>query len=323
MEFLSRTQFAESPEMKITYKHLIVVMIISLPLVFFLIDWRGERSQEKSALNVISRDYSAPSSIDPVDKSTNSALAPLNKLADASTAEEMIQTSRDYRVVYEALVRSGSPKARFYAKEILGRCFSIKKLGLREVAVVTSQQDSARLLQQERCESFTSDELSFDSLRQVAVDPRFSVGLSEINEKWSKAGVDQARQKEVFEEVLQANDPLLLQYVGSGLLSQHRESIRLGDMEFNGDAALDSMRLAWIAAVCEGTGTDCGAGDVYVVDACASLNLCEESRRLAMRALVAQKHGATQQATFDTAHALFVKAIQSRNVQLFFPEAKP
>ncbi len=155
------------------------------------------------------------------------------------------------------------------------------------------------------------------------MDPRFSVGLSEINQEWSKAGVDKIRQKQVFGEALQANDALLLQYVGAGLLSQHRESIRLGDVEFNGDSALDTMRLAWIAAVCEGTGTDCGAGDAYVVDACASLNLCEESRRLALRALVAHKHGETQQSTFDTAHALFVKAIQSRNVSLFFPESAP
>lgn len=298
-------------------------MIISLPLVFLLIDWRSGRSQENSPSNVSSRDYSAPSSITSPDKSTHPALVPLTKATDDSTVEKMMRTSRDHRIVYEALVRSGSPKARLYAREILGRCFSIKRLGLREVAVTTSQQDSARLLQQERCGSFSSDELSFDALRQVAVDPRFSVGLYEINDKWSEAGVDQARQKEVFGEALQANDPLLLQYVGSGLLSQHRESIMLGNMEFNGDSALDSMRLAWIAAVCEGTGTDCGAGDAYVVDACASLNLCEESRRLAMRALVAHKHGVTQQATFDAAHALFVKAIQSRNIQLFYPEANP
>ncbi|MFC7207910.1 hypothetical protein ACFQOZ_15400 [Comamonas endophytica] len=243
--------------------------------------------------------------------------------ADSSNVEEMMRTSRDYRVVYEALLRSGSPKARFYAKDILGRCFSLKNLGLREVPAITAQQDSARQLQQERCGSFSSDELSFDTLRQVAVDPRFPKGLSEINEKWSKAGADPTRQKEVFGEVLQANDALLLQYIGSSLLSQHQESIKLGNVEFNGDSALDSMRLAWLAAVCEGTGTNCGAGDPYVVDACASLNLCEESRPLALRALVAHKHGVTQQSTFDTAYALFVNAIQSRNAQMFFPEAKP
>lgn len=298
-------------------------MIISLPLVYFSIDWQSGRSQENLAPNANFRGYTTPSTIAQVNKSTAPALPPGTAAADASTAEEMMRTSRDYRVVYEALVRSDSPKARFYAKEILGRCFSIKNQGLREVEVITSQQDSARLVQQERCGSFSSDELSFDRLRQISVDQRFSPGLSEINEKWSQAGVDQARQKEVFEDALQANDALLLQYVGGGLLSQHRESIRLGDVEFNGDSALDSMRLAWIAAVCEGTATNCGAGDAYVVDACASLNLCEESRRLALRALVDHKHGASQQATFDTAYALFVKAIQLRNLQLFFPEAKP
>lgn len=201
--------------------------------------------------------------------------------------------------------------------------FSLRKLGLREVAIVTSQQEAARLLQQERCGSFSSDELSFDALRQAAVDPRFQAGLSEINENWSKAGADKSRQKGVFGEALQTNDPLLLQYVGSGLLSQHHESIRLGEMEFNREPARDSMRLAWIAAVCEGTGTACGTGDAYVVDACASLNLCEESLPLAMRALVAHKHGATHQPTFDAAYNIFVKAIQSKNVQLFFPDANP
>lgn len=179
------------------------------------------------------------------------------------------------------------------------------------------------MLQQERCGSFSSEEVSFDALNQVGVDPRFSVGLAEINQEWSKAGIDKTRQKQVFEKVLQANDALLLQHIGAGLLSQQRESIRLGDVEFNGESALDSMRLAWMAAVCEGTGTDCGAGDAYVVDACASMNLCEESRRLALRALVARKHGQMQQSNFDTAHALFVKAIQSRNVQIFFPETTP
>ena len=323
MASLSRTQCVESHEMKIRNKYMVSAMVILLSLVFFYVDYHGDESPG-----------SMPSSVNFVDLSTNYPSEHLNNLKDVDLletikevdsyrVEEMMRKSRDYRVLYEDLVRSGSPKARFYAQDILGRCFSIRRRGLHEVVAVSTQQESARMLQQERCGSFSSEEVSFDALRQVGVDPRFSVGLAEIKEEWSKAGSDKTRQKQVFEQVLQANDALLLQYIGAGLLSQQRESIRWGDVEFNGESALDSMRLAWMAAVCEGTGTDCGAGDAYVVDACASLNLCEESRRLALRALVARKHGQIQQSNFDTAHALFVKAIQSRNVQIFFPETTP
>lgn len=305
------------------YKYLLSVLVVLLSVVFFYVDYQGGESQGnmKSSMNLV--DISAHYPNGRIDNLNDADLLETTKEVDSYRVEEMMRKSRDYRVLYEDLVRSGSPKARFYAQDILGRCFSIRRLGLREIFSASSQQESARILQQERCGSFSSEEVSFGALSQVGVDSRFSVGLAEINQEWSKAGIDKTRQKQVFEKVLQANDALLLQYIGVSLLSLQRESIRLGDLEFNGESALDSMRLAWMAAVCEGTGTDCGAGDAYVVDVCASLNLCEESRRLALRALVARKHGQSQQSTFDTAHALFVKAIQSRNVQIFFPETTP
>ncbi|WP_159914181.1 hypothetical protein [Pantoea sp. 18069] len=99
--------------MKRRYKYLVVAMIFLLSLVFFGVEWRGGGSQEKVAPSINFGEYSALSSVGLADKANDPALLSLTKAADASMAEEMMRESRDYRVVYEALVRSGSPKNVF------------------------------------------------------------------------------------------------------------------------------------------------------------------------------------------------------------------
>jgi len=243
-------------------------------------------------------------------------------LPGSHDAADMLRSARDYRVVHEALIRAGTTEARFYAKDILRRCLAIRKLGFQPVATASAQQEFARELLQARCNSFSDDELSLDALRQIDSDSRYPRGLFELSQEWTAAATagNETRQKEVFSRILQADDPLLLQHAGLSLLGQYREAVSLGDLKFAGNAALDSMRVAWIAAVCEGTGTDCGAGDAYLVEVCANRDICESSRKRALRALVARDGGETQLATFDAAHAMFVRAIESRDVRLFFPQ---
>lgn len=323
MEYLSRTLFVGIPEMKKYFKFVFlgVAGIISMLYILHL-------SQDVKTDSVVN--YSDPrkqsdvkTEVARVPERTGHSLPAREQavpLPGVSDTVEMLRNARDYRVVYEALTRAGTTEARFYAKDILRRCVAIRKLGFQPVAVASAQQEFARELLQARCNSFSDDELSLDALRQVDSDLRFPQGLHEMSKEWTAAAGNESRQKEVFSRILQADDPLLLQHVGVSLLGQYREAVRLGDVEFNGSAALDAMRLAWIAAVCEGTGTDCGAGDAYLVEVCANMNICESSRTRALRALVARDEGERQLTTFDAAHAMFVKAIRSRDARLFFPQ---
>lgn len=241
---------------------------------------------------------------------------------EPQAAADLMRNSRDYRVVFELLTRAGTMEARFYSKDILRYCFAIRKLGLRQVEILSSPQDSARELLQARCSSFSDDELSFDALRKIDSDTRYPPGLAELNQAWLEAAGDETKQKEVFGEILRSNDALILQHVGASLLGRYRESVQLNGTRFQGSEALNSVRMAWIAAVCEATRTNCGTGDSYVVEICANMNICESSRTRALRALLARESGQEQLGTFDIAHAIFVKAIQARDIELFFPQAQ-
>ncbi len=322
MAYRNRILFAGIPEMK-KYLTPAFLGVIALTAVIFFLHFSQE-AEIQAVVNV-------PQASTKLDEKAlpGQALQALTEKAHAASlpgsqdAADMLRSARDYRVVLEALTRAGTTEARFYAKDILRRCIAMRKLGFQPAAVASAQLEFARELLQARCNSFSDEELSLDALRQVDSDPRYPPGLLELSKEWTAAATagNETRQKDVFSRILQADDPLLLQHAGLSLLGQYREAVSLGGLKFDGGAALDSMRLAWIAAVCEGTGTDCGAGDAYLVEVCANMDICESSRQRALRALVARDEGETQLATFDAAHAMFVKAIQSRDVRLFFPQA--
>lgn len=238
-------------------------------------------------------------------------------------AAEMMRNSRDYRVVHEALARAGTREARFYAKEILRYCRVLRQLGLREDVPASHRQMAASELVQARCSSFSNGELSTQALQQIDTDARYPPGLEELSREWGDAGSSEERQKALFAKVLETNDPLLLQRVGLSYLGQDSGTVELGGLTFTDGPTRDAMHMAWTAAVCEGTGTECGAGEHYMVDICANADVCEDSRSSAMRALVARAHGEIYLATYDAAYAMFVKAIQARNVAFFFTQGPP
>ncbi|QKV53825.1 hypothetical protein HUK68_13510 [Comamonas antarctica] len=325
MAYRSRTLFAGIPEMKKYLKSAFLGVIVITAVIFLL------HFSQDAEIQAVVNNPEASTKLD--EKAleaalTAQALQPLAakehaaSLSRSQDAADMLRGSRDYRVVHEALTQAGTTEARFYAKDILRRCLAMRKLGFQPIAVVSAQQEFARELLQARCSSFSDEELSLDALRQVDSDPRYPRGLFELSQEWTEAADagNETRQKDVFSRILQADDALLLQHVGLSLLGQYRDAVSLGDVEFIGNAALNSMRWAWIAAVCEGTGTDCGVGDAYLVEICANMDICESSRIRALRALVARDEGEKQLAKFDAAHAMFVKAIQSRDVRLFFPQ---
>lgn len=96
-------------------------------------------------------------------------------------------------------------------------------------------------------------------------------------------------------------------------------SIQFNGNEYAEDDDKKAFLLAWNAAVCAGTSTECGTMDAMVVDACASSNTCFATRYELMKHVSQRLGGGSGAAMFDTFYPRLVAAIKNRDASLFSP----
>ncbi|WP_336694170.1 hypothetical protein [Delftia acidovorans] len=326
MESQSFIMFVGNHEMKISFKLILVIIFLSMACLLHIIlhkNFKGQAKVLKKEVN-ISSDV-----VEPKDSGQATTAMPdvgtVTKLPEKSytgKAIDLMQNSRDYRAVMEKLAQAGTEEAGLYADTILKQCYMIIRSGVQGIKTASTKQDQAKELLWSRCSSFSSDEISAERVRQLGSDPRFPKGLMEIRRQWSEVGSDSLRQQEILGRIFHKLDPILLEQAGLGLIASHNEKINLDGTEFSGGNALAAVRNSWIAAVCEGTGSDCGANDYYAVDMCANTGICENSRFEAFRSVTARDQGDIYLKDFDSAYRIFVHAIKTGNSPIFFEQMK-
>lgn len=268
---------------------------------------RKSRTSEQNAY--------APRQAAPLETAIHPAIDPNTnpRPKEHRNALQWMQDARDYRVVLNRLAQAGTPEAGLYADYLLRHCYMIIRSGVQNAKTDSSQQDFARELLWSRCSSFSSDELTGQRMRELPDDTRFPDGLLQIRNEWNEAGQDIQKRKLILNQAFERKDPLLLEQIGPGLLMSETGKIQLAGTQFNGQNALAAARNAWISAACEGSGMACGPGDHYVVDACATTGICDNSRFETLRELTRRSHGPAYVRDFDSAHRIFLDAIRSGN----------
>lgn len=330
MESPSLTMFAESPNMKSkTAKISLIIISITLAALFFSLLYQSpDEAIAPTHQQTIERNTNASESHALVPQQA----APIPSAQDASTASQThahadvpasamqwMEDSRDYRSVLIRLAQAGTPEAGLYSDHILKYCYSVVRSGVQNVKTDSSKQEFAKDLLWARCSSFSPDELTGHRMRELPGDSRFPDGLLQIRNEWIGAGDDTQKRQTILNQVFETKDPLLLEQVGVGLLISDTGKINFGNTEFSGQDSLSAVRNAWISAVCDGTGTTCGPGDQYVVDACANTGICESSRMDTFREITLRRQGEAYVQDFDSAYRIFLAAIQSGNPEILGP----
>ncbi|MEQ6307134.1 hypothetical protein ABN448_07965 [Delftia acidovorans] len=326
MESQSLIIFVGNHEMKISFKFILAIIFLSMGLLvtYYLVQtFQGPNNSFEKEVN-LSSDL-----VEPKDSGQATTAMPdigtvtkLPEKSDTGKAIDLMQNSRDYRAVMEKLAQAGTEEAGLYADTILKQCYMIIRSGVQGVKTASTKQDQAKELLWSRCSSFSSDEISAERVRQLESDPRFPKGLMELRSQWNEVGRDSLKQQEILGRIFHKRDPILLEQAGLGLIASHDEKINLDGTEFSGGNALAAVRNSWIAAVCEGTGSDCGGNDYYAVDMCANTGICENSRFEAFRSATARDQGDVYLKDFDSAYRTFVHAIKTGNSAIFFEQIK-
>lgn len=312
--------------MKISFKLILAIIFSSMGLlvIYYLMQtFQGTSNGFEKEVNISSV------AVEPEDSGQVTTAMPdagtvakLPEKIDTGKVIDLMQNSRDYRAVMEKLAQAGTEEAGLYADTILKQCYMIVRSGVQGVKTASTKQDQAKELLWSRCSSFSSDELSAERVRQLESDPRFPKGLMALRSQWSEASGDSLRQQEILDRIFHKRDPILLEQAGLGLIASGNEKINLDGTEFSGGNSLAAVRSSWIAAVCEGTGSDCGPNDYYTVDMCANTGICENSRFEAFRSVTAKDQGEAYLKDFDSAYRIFVHAIQIGNSAIFFEHMK-
>ncbi|WPB56896.1 hypothetical protein [Xylophilus sp. GOD-11R] len=233
--------------------------------------------------------------------------------------EFLLEEARDYRVAFEYLLRDHTEKSGLYAMHILKLCTGYLRAEPME-ASHSSRQDGARELMAARCASFSTDELSDQSRLHAISDPRLSGGLKDLWVKFMQADANRERRLNVVHQALAANDPLLLEYIGPLVMYRgESDDFMVAGKRYSSENG-QLLINAWNAALCEGTGTQCGARDPTVLESCARLGICVESRRELVEAQIRDYFGAEGKAIFEEVYPALVTIVKTRDAEAFLPK---
>lgn len=231
-------------------------------------------------------------------------------------AKEM-EESRDYRVLFERLIRNPTDSSGLYAANILLFCAATQQLEFKEIAK-TNQQIDAQHLMKDRCATFTSDEVSIRRLKELDSDPRLRGEYQDLYKSWRNSKTATERNdfaKSIFAKL----DPLLLEMIGPTLISSATSGIIFEGRRYAEPYAQPVFQLAWSSAVCDTTELACGLGDKYVVDACANHGNCVSTRGELMQKLAEMQFGKPGIDLYNTIQPDLVKTIRDGNVDAFSP----
>jgi hypothetical protein len=151
----------------------------------------------------------------------------------------------------------------------------------------SSQQQKAQEALSTRCASFSPGELQDGAEMHVLNDPPMAS--------------DPFRRGPDLAAALQARDPLMLARHATSVYQQRDQDVR---------------SKAWLAAVCEGTGQACGAGDRYVLESCALGNICAADRHAALAAMLDSDDA---RARYERLYSEMVAALKAGNLAAFRP----
>lgn len=229
-----------------------------------------------------------------------------------------LQETRDYRVVFESLLRNQTPKSGLYATHILSLCSMMRTADFSKAPLKSTQQEQARQLMIDRCSTFVAEELSGTRKLELLKDPRTQGELRELRAAWNGSLTDVDQRNALLAKILAHRDQVLLEYVGPTLFIKDES----GALKFRGSTysepnAEQIFRNAWMAAVCEGTDTECGKGDPMVLEFCANSGTCLSSRREFMAQIVSDQFGAEGVVLFNAVYPQMVGAIKAGNVSAF------
>lgn len=235
-----------------------------------------------------------------------------------------LENARDHRVVLERLLANPDERSGLYARHVLFSCVlsKIHEEDLLQPSQST-RQDEARRLYQDRCDSFSADELAAGSITALSNDPRVDGRFNRLLERLRESVGQTDDEKAVIAEVLQTGDPLLLQRMTE--MIHVRDLVRTtpdGNPLYKPEM-LATASLAWSSAICELAGAGCGRQEMNVVHVCARFGVCVDSRQALNELNVRQLSGEEGMALYRQLLPRFVDALRRQDVSLLMTPPVP
>jgi hypothetical protein len=230
------------------------------------------------------------------------------------------EVSDNYKVMFESLLNGKSDGRNLYALNILASCRNAKEAPALQLtqASASVEQQRARELVALRCGSFSGEEVNGQRQYDLVRDSRMKEDpFQDLINRWAATQADPSQREAVISDVLKSGDPLLMEAISTVFLRPGKSAAYFDGQEYMQEHAAQVVGLAWLAAVCEGTSTPCGAGDRYVVDACAGANVCAANRRELFFQEVGTRFGSDATALFSEVYPKLVKAIQAGDAAAF------
>jgi hypothetical protein len=178
------------------------------------------------------------------------------------------------------------------------------------------KQANATDLLRSRCGGFTEVELSTERQMELENDGRLVPGFNElVHELQAASGAD---RRLALARVLDTQDALVLQRATSQLiLNGGPETVFWNGETVKEPHVVPIASMAWLAAACDATSTECGERDPFVVEACATRDVCLGSRRELLLHDAAAAYGDAGASLFAKLYDGYRSAITSRNVAAF------
>jgi hypothetical protein len=149
-------------------------------------------------------------------------------------------------------------------------------------------------------------------------DRRLKGGLRDLWGSWGGHLRDPGQIRDLFSKVLQSSDPLLLESTGATLFRKPDSTdVAFGGRTYREPNAAHILHSAWSAAVCEGTGVTCGAGDPMVLEHCGVSGTCLPTRQALMDHLVKSQYGEAGAALYAQLYPAMVAAIRNKDLAAF------
>lgn len=248
-------------------------------------------------------------------------------IPDIAALMAELEHARDHRVVLERLLANPEERSGLYARHILFSCV-LSKLHEEDLLQPSqsTRQDEARRLYQDRCASFSADELAAGSITALSKDPpvdgRFSRLLERVRET---IGFPEKRDREkaLIAEVLQTGDPLLLTHLTQHVIVRDRVRTTPDGSPLYQPEVLTTTSLAWSSAICEVAGAGCGPQEMNVVHVCARFGVCVDSRQALNEVNIRQLMGEEGMTLYRQLLPRFVDALRRQDVSLLMAPPVP
>lgn len=306
---------------KFKNRHILFGVLTLVSIVIYLSTKESdtEINSHDTARQVFKEDYSLTPAASRVVENPLQQPAPIVKpVAKKDSIVEEFEKATDYRVLFESLLQKKSDSASLYAMHILTLCTKMRDIDFTAYPSSSTKQDEARHLMQSRCASFTEDELSSDRKFDAGRDPRFNGRYRDLRNKWFDSKLDSTERSKLVSEIFATEDPLLLQYMGGNLFYKTGANYPVfNKVEYKEPNARQVFGAAWTAAVCDGTNSQCGKNDPFVIEYCAIQGSCFDNRETVMADVVEIQFGESGKALYKQIYPALVEAIKTQNISAF------